>query len=234
MKKTTLILTCIMFFGCAEMQQVLNSLPQDGISNFDISNGLKAALDQGINKQVSKLTATDGFFKNELVKILLPEELKAVDRGLRNIGLGALADQGLRLMNRAAEDAVKEATPIFVEAVKNISFNDARNILMGGENAATTFLQNNTTNALYQKFSPVIQNSFNKVGADRAWKDIITKYNTIPMVNKVNPDLNDYVTNQALNGVFKMIAIEEKNIRTNINSRGTDLLKRVFGLQDKK
>lgn len=234
MKKISLVALIFVLVSCNEMQQVLSSLPQDGVSNFDISNGLKAALNQGIDKQVKKLTSTDGFFRNELVKILLPQELQVVDEGLRKIGLSSLADEGLRLINRAAEDAVKEATPIFVDAISNMSFNDARNILMGTENTATSYLENTTKAALYQRFSPVVKNSFDKVGADKVWRDIISKYNSIPLVNKVNPDLNDYVTNQAMNGVFRMIEVEEKDIRSNLSSRGTDLLKRVFGLQDKK
>ena len=138
------------------------------------------------------------------------------------------------MLNRAAEDAVKEATPIFVSAVKNMSFTDAKNILLGNQNAATTYLQNSTTTALYGKFNPVIKTSFEKVGADVVWKNIINKYNTIPLVKKVNPDLTDYTTNQALAGVFKMIAVEEKDIRTNINARTTPILKSVFAMQDKK
>jgi len=200
----------------------------------DIASGLKEALNNGISKQVTKLTATDGFYKNQMVKILLPEELKKVDSGLRKIGLGSLADEGLKAMNRTAEDAVKTATPIFVDAVKGMTFTDARNILMGNENAATLYLQNSTSTALYGKFNPVIKNSFSKVGADKVWTNIITKYNSIPFVQKVNPDLTDYVTNQAMNGVFKMVAVEEKNIRTNLASRTSELLKRVFAIQDKK
>ena len=137
------------------------------------------------------------------------------------------------MLNRAAEDAVKEATPIFVDAVRNMSFADARGILMGSQNSATSYLQNSTSTALYGKFNPVIKNSFTKVGADKVWANIITKYNSIPLVNKVNPDLTDYVTNQAMNGVFKMVAVEEKNIRTNINARTSVLLQKVFAMQDK-
>ena len=118
-------------------------------------------------------------YKNEAVKILLPDELKKVDSSLRKIGLGSLADEGLKVLNRAAEDAVKEATPLFVDAVKNMSFSDAKTILMGSENAATTYLQNATSTALYGKFNPVIKNSFTKVGADQVWTNIITKYNSI-------------------------------------------------------
>ncbi|WP_394760287.1 DUF4197 domain-containing protein [Flavobacterium sp.] len=235
MKKSILLLAILPFFGCAELQQVANQLP--GIleqGNVDISAGLKEALNNGISKQVTKLTATDGFFKNEAVKILLPEELKKVDAGLRKIGMSKLADDGLRAINRTAEDAVKEATPIFVDAVTGMSFTDAKNILMGNESAATTYLQGSTSTALYGKFNPVIKNSFAKVGADKIWTNIITKYNSIPLVKKVNPDLTDYVTNQAMNGVFKMIAVEEKDIRTNINARTSNLLKNVFAMQDKK
>jgi hypothetical protein len=214
------------------MQQVMNQLPQS--QSIDISGGLKEALNNGISKQVTKLTAIDGFYKNEMVKILLPEELKKVDSSLRKIGLSSLADEGLKVLNRAAEDAVKEATPIFVDAVMNMSFTDAKTILMGNENSATNYLQNSTSTALYGKFNPVIKNSFTKVGADKVWANIITKYNGIPFVKKVNPDLTDYVTNQAMVGVFKMIAVEEKNIRTNLNSRTSVLLQKVFAMQDKR
>lgn len=227
------VLSCFMV-SCAELQQVVNQLPIEGISQTEIASGLKEALNNGISNQVSKLTATDGFFKNEMVKILLPEELKKVDKGLRDIGMSKLADEGLKVLNRAAEDAVKEATPIFVDAVRNMTFTDAKNILMGGENSATTYLQNSTSSSLYSKFNPVIKNSFAKVGADKVWTNIITKYNSIPLVKKVNPDLTDYTTNKAMEGVFKMVAVEEKNIRTDIKSRTTDLLKRVFALQDNK
>jgi hypothetical protein len=172
------------------------------------------------------------FIKNQLVKILLPEELQKVDKTLRDIGLSSLADEGLKVLNRAAEDAVKGATPIFVDAVKQITFSDAKNILLGNDTAATSYLQGRTNSALYSKFNPVIQNSFAKVGADQVWTNIITKYNSIPFVNKVNPDLTDYVTNEALKGVYTMIGVEEKNIRTKISSRSTTLLKQVFALQD--
>ncbi|NMH24654.1 DUF4197 domain-containing protein [Flavobacterium solisilvae] len=235
MKNILLLLGCFTLISCAELQQVANQLPNLGqTQSLDISGGLKEALNNGISKQVSKLTSVDGFFKNEMVKILLPEELQKVDKTLRQIGMGSLADEGLKVLNRAAEDAVKESTPIFVDAVKNMSFTDAKNILMGNESAATTYLQNSTTTALYAKFNPVIKNSFTKVGADKIWNQIITKYNAVPLVKKVNPDLTDYTTNKALEGVFKMIAVEEKNIRTNISARTSTLLQNVFAMQDKK
>jgi|TARA_R110002033_G_scaffold49247_1_gene95807 hypothetical protein len=233
MKKVLLAVILFQFIGCSELQQVVNQLPQGGtLGNEEIAKGLKEALNMGIDKQVSKLTQTDGFFGNELVKIMLPEELQKVDKTLRDIGLSSLADEGLKILNRAAEDAVGEATPIFVNAVKGMTFSDAKNILLGSDNAATIYLTNATQTELYNKFNPVIKNSFEKVGADKIWNNLITRYNNIPLTNNVNPDLTDYVTQEALNGVFTMIAVEEKEIRNKVSSRTTDVLRKVFALQD--
>jgi len=233
-KKAILLVLMIQLSACGELQQIVNQLPQGeaGISNLEIAQGLREALNMGIDKQVSRLTQTDGFYKNELVKILLPEELQKVDKTLRDIGLGNLADEGLKVLNRAAEDAVKEATPIFVDAVKGITFNDAKTILLGGDDAATQYLSNRTQTPLYGKFNPIIKNSFEKVGADVIWNNLITRYNSIPLTKKVNPDLTDYVTNEALEGVYTMVAVEEKEIRTKISSRTTELLRKIFKLQD--
>lgn len=234
MKKFIILCIAISLSSCDELQQVVNNLPQDGniLSDAQIGAGLKDALQLGIDKQVSKLTAKDGFFKNELTKILLPEELRKVDKTLRDVGLGNLADEGLKVLNRAAEDAVKEATPIFIDAVKGITFADAKNILIGSDDAATQYLTSRTQQELYNKFNPVIKNSFSKVGADQIWENLINRYNSIPLTNNVNPNLTDYVTQEALKGVYKMIAVEEKEIRTKYTSRTTDLLKKVFALQD--
>jgi len=234
LRKLLVFIFVFNFTACAELQQVVDQLPDGtpGISNTDIASGLRQALDLGIDKQVSKLTQKDGFFKNDLVKILLPEELKKVDKALRDIGLSSLADEGLKVLNRAAEDAVGEATPIFVNAVKDITFTDAKNILLGSDNAATQYLTGKTQTALYDKFHPVINKSFHDVGADQIWSNLITKYNTLPFTNDVNTDLTSYVTKEALKGVYTMIAVEEKEIRNKISSRTTDLLKKVFALQD--
>jgi hypothetical protein len=235
MKKIIFIFLILTASGCADLAKILNSLPASSTSSsIDIAGGLKEALKKGISSQVSKLTATDGFYNNALVKINLPDELKVVEQALRNIGLGSLADKGIKMLNTAASDAVKEATPIFVTAVTSMTFSDAKTILMGSQDAATQYLKRTTTNSLYAKFFPVVKNSFSKVGADVVWKEIITKYNSIPFVTKLNPDLNDYVTKKALDGVYKMIAIEEKNIRTNIQARTSTLLQKVFAMQDKK
>jgi len=233
-RKALVFLLIFNLTACAELQQVVNQLPQTGgaLGNTDIAAGLRQALELGIDKQVTKLTQTDGFLNNNLVKIMLPEELQKVDKTLRDIGLGSLADEGLKILNRAAEDAVKEATPIFVNAVKEITFADAKNILLGSNDAATQYLTTKTETALYDKFNPVIKSSFSKVGADQIWSNLITKYNTIPFTKSVNPDLTDYVTEQALKGVFTMIAVEETEIRTKVGSRTTALLQKVFALQD--
>ncbi|RXG24789.1 DUF4197 domain-containing protein [Leeuwenhoekiella aequorea] len=233
MKKLIAVIAVLFLSGCAELQSVVNNLPnQVGVDNTTIASGLRQALDFGIDKQVTKLTQEDGYYGNPLVKILLPEELQKVDNTLRSVGLGSLADEGLKVLNRAAEDAVSTATPIFVDAVKQITFNDAKNILLGSDNSATQYLENKTNAALYAKFNPIIEQSFNKVGADKIWSNLITKYNALPLTNDVNPDLTDYVTNQALKGVYTMIAVEEKDIRTNTAARTTTLLQKVFALQD--
>jgi hypothetical protein len=228
-----LLIALVTLQSCADLQAIASQLPLGGpLSQADIGNGLRQALEKGVTREVSKLSATDGFFKNEAVKILLPQELQYVDRGLRKIGLGGVADEGLKLLNRAAEKATKEALPIFVDAVKDITFADAKDILLGDQRAATAYLQSKTQKELYDKFSPVIDKNLGKVGATKLWSDAITRYNTIPLLNDVNPDLRDYVTQKALDGVFTMIAKEEVQIRTQVNTRTTDLLKRVFSLQD--
>jgi len=234
MKKLLCLIAIFTLCSCAELQDIASQLPQSGygITNTEIAAGLRQALDFGIDKQVTKLTQEDGFFKNELVKITLPAELQKVDKTLRGVGLDNLANQGLKVLNRAAEDAVKEATPIFVNAVREITFNDARNILLGQDDAATQYLIGKTKSQLYDKFSPIITNSLDKVGANQIWSTIIQRYNSIPLTNKVNPDLSDYVTSEALDGVYIMIALEEKDIRDDISARTTPLLKRVFSLQD--
>lgn len=232
MKKIGIVLCILVFSACSELQQIVNQLPEGGITNAQIASGLKEALDNGISNQVSTLAAKDGFFKNELVKIVLPEELQKVDATLRKIGLSNLADEGLKVLNRAAEDAVGEGIPIFVDAIKNMSFQDARNILLGDNRAATTYLKGATETALFEKFEPIIQSSFEKVGADVIWANLISKYNSIPLTKNVNPDLSNYVTTEALDGVYTMVAIEEEAIRNTISKRTSDLLRRVFALQD--
>ena len=237
MKKLVLLLVLLPFLGTAQLKKKIikkATAITKTLTDSDYGAALKEALNKGVTDQVSKLTAVDGFYKNEAVKILMPEELQKVDKMLRKMGMANLADDGIRALNRAAEDAVKEATPIFVTTIKNITITDAKAILLGEQNAATMYLQKSTTKPLYDKFNPVVKESIGRVGADVVWTNIIEKYNKIPLIAKVNPDITDYVTNKALDGVFTMITVEEKNIRTNVGARTSDLLKKAFAIQDKK
>lgn len=234
MRKITILSLFFCFFACAELQSISENLPQSGygLSQTDIANGLKQALEKGVTQEVTKLAKENGFYANELVRINLPEELQKVEKALRDIGMGNLADKGVQALNNAAEDAVSTAIPIFMDAVKDMSFTDAKNILLGDDRAATTYLESRTNTALYNEFSPIIRNSFEKVGADKIWSNIITQYNKIPFTENVNSNLTDYVTGEALKGVYTMIAVEEKEIRNNFEARTTDLLQKVFALQD--
>ena len=233
MKKIVLLVSSFFCLSsCADLQSVMNSTQQSGaLSSVDISNGLKQALELGIAQGVDLLSQKDGYYGNSLAKILFPEPLQKVDNTLRSIGLGSLSDEGVKLLNRAAEDAVTEAKPIFINAVKNLSFSDATAILTGGKNAATDYLKKTTTQSLIQAFSPKIQASLGKVGADQVWSSIIDKYNAVPLVTKVNPDLTSYVTEKAIDGLFLQIAQKEEDIRTNVASRTTPLLQKVFAKQ---
>ncbi|HEX9981202.1 MAG TPA: DUF4197 domain-containing protein [Flavobacterium sp.] len=240
MKNTLLLLLLLIpFISNAQLDGLIKKANDKltspgGSGTSEIGSGLKEALNKGVTKQVAKLTEVDGFYRNELVKIAMPEELKKVDKALRKMGMGDLADEGVKSLNRAAEDAVKEATPIFIDAIKGMTIKDAKNILFGTDDAATDYLKGSTSSALYDKFLPVVKSSIGKVGADKIWAGIISKYNGLPLVSKVNPDINDYVTDKAMEGVFKMIAVEEKNIRTDLSARTSPILKRVFAMQDKK
>ncbi len=239
MKKISIAFVALFtMISCAELQHIMTSTQQNPensptqISNSQIALGLKEALNIGVEKGVHQLSQPGGFFKNEAVKILLPKELQVLDETLRKIGLGSLADEGLKLLNNAAEDAVSSAAPIFTQAIRDITFNDARNILLGNNTAATNYLQGKTTQQLIATFQPSIQQSLGKVGADKVWAKIIRKYNFITGKN-LNTDLSSYVTQEAVKGVFTMVAEKEKDIRSNVFSRTTSLLKKVFALQDK-
>ncbi|MFB5945604.1 DUF4197 domain-containing protein [Albibacterium profundi] len=202
-----------------------------GISTGETSDALKQALNMGVKEGIQKLGAEDGFFKNELVKILLPKELQKVDAALRRFGLSSLADQGLLLLNRAAEDAVKEGAPIFANAITSMTFDDAKDILLGDSVAATNYLKNKTSEQLFAAFKPKVENSLGKVGADKVWEQIITKYNGFTR-QSIETDLNAYVTQETVSGVFKMVAEKENELRDNPIFRTTSLLKKVFGAVD--
>ncbi|WP_419495075.1 DUF4197 domain-containing protein [Chryseobacterium bernardetii] len=201
------------------------------LTSTQISSGLKEALSIGVTDGVKKLALTDGFLKNEAVKILMPEKLRKVDMTLRSVGLGSLADEGVKLLNRAAEDAVTEAAPIFTNAITSMTITDAKNILLGSNNAATNYLQSKTQSQLFTAFQPKVKASLGKVGADAVWKNLISKYNTFTG-QSVTTDLNEYVTTETINGVFKMVADKENRIRNTPAMRTTSILQKVFGAQD--
>ena len=236
MKKIALLLAFPLLFvlnGCAELQTVVNNLPQIGsATEGEVGQGLKQALEFGVTEGVNILGQQDGYFRDQAVRILLPNELQVVDRTLRSIGLSALADEGLKVLNRAAEDAVSEAKPIFLNAIRGITFQDAMGILTGDNQAATTYLKNRTTAQLVTAFEPKIQTSLDRVGANEVWSNIIQKYNQVPLVKPVNPNLTEYVTQKAVDGLFVKVAAKETEIRNNISARTTPLLQRVFAMQD--
>jgi len=199
------------------------------LTSAEVGEGLKEALINGISKGSDQVSQLDGYFKNPEIKIPFPPEVKKVESTLRDIGLGSEVDKFIMTLNRGAEDAAKEAKPIFISAIKSMTIQDAWAILKGEDNAATEYLRKTTSLQLKEKFKPVIQNSLSKVNATKYYGDLVTRYNKIPFVEKVNPNLDDYATDKAIEGLFIMIAKEEKNIRMDPVARTTDLLKRVFG-----
>jgi hypothetical protein len=197
------------------------------LSTDEIVSGLKEALSVGAQRGTDKLSAADGFFKNAALKILMPPEAKKVEETLRSFGMGKQVDQAILAMNRAAEDAAKSAAPIFINAVKSMTIDDAVGILKGGDNAATNYLKSKTTAQLTEAFRPVIDNSLKKVDATKYWNTVFTNYNKVSK-EKVNPDLPAYVTEKALAGIFVQLAEEEKSIRKDPAARTTEILKKVF------
>lgn len=197
----------------------------------EVAAGLKEALTNGVSKGSDLTSKVDGYFKNPEIKIPFPPDVKKVETRLRQMGLGGEVDKFVLSLNRGAEDAAKEAKPIFVAAIKQMTIDDAFSILKGEPDAATQFLKKTTTSQLKEKFKPVVQKSLDKVSATQYYGDLVGTYNKIPLVQKVNPDLNEYATDLAIQGLFIMIAKEEKDIRQNPLARTSDLLKKVFGSQ---
>ncbi len=198
-------------------------------TNLEIGTALKDALTQGTAKSADKLSAANGFFADAEVKLLFPPEAQKVESRLRQLGQGALCDKIILSMNRAAEDAAGQAKPIFIDAIKKMTLDDVKNILLGSNNSATEYFKRTTTDALSIAFKPVIQNSLNKVGATQYYTQGATLYNKVPFVSKVNPDIADYATQKTIDGLFIKIAAEELNIRTNLNARPTAVMQKVFG-----
>lgn len=228
-------MTTLILVSCdpKDFQKVLDGLGNVPLSNTDVAAGLKQALDLGVGESVKTLSANNGYY-NSIYKILLPEEAGVVIDRLKFIpGFSNLEQEAIKKINQAAEDAAQKAGPIFISAIKQMTIEDAMSILMGNQNAATQYLNNKTYNALYNEFKPLMVTSLNKFGALDLWSDAINSYNSIPFINKVNPDLADHVCNKALIGLFALIEKKEAGIRTDISQRSTELLQRVFSRQDK-
>jgi hypothetical protein len=210
-----------------EVNKALGS--EQPLTTDEVAAGLKEALIKGTSTGSDQASMLDGYFKNPQIKIPLPPDIQKIETKLRNIGLGSEVDKFILTLNRGAEDAAKEAKPIFIGAIKQMTVQDAWGILKGSDRAATDYLKKTTSAALREKFQPVIANSLNKVEATKYYSTIVTKYNQIPLVEKINPDLNDYATTKAMDGLFLLISNEEKKIREDPLARTTELLKKVFG-----
>ena len=200
-----------------------------GLSQDDAAKGIKEALINGVTKGSDLVSKLDGYYKNPEIKIPFPSEAKKVESTLRSIGMGKQADDAILSMNRAAEDAAVGAKDIFIDAVKQMSIQDALAIIKGDTSAATNFLKRTTSAKLTEKFTPVIKSSLEKVNATKYWETAINGYNKIPFVSKMNPDLTAYVTEKAMDGLFSMIAKEEGSIRRDPLARTSEILKKVFG-----
>lgn len=202
-------------------------------SPLEIGSALKDALQQGTVKSTNLLSAVNGYFGNPEVKILFPPEAQKAEKTLRKAGLGKLCDNVILSLNRAAENAAKDAEPIFIDAIKHMSISDVSGILMGPNNSATMYFQKNTTAQLAAKFKPTIQVSLNKVNATKYWAQAAGEYNKLPFVKHLNPDIADYATQKAIDGLFVEIAKEELNIRKNISARTTPAMQKVFSFAAK-
>lgn len=247
MKKVIYLVVCLLTFSVtnvsaqswkalkkkAKQESKKVTLPKNvpsstGLSQEEVGKGLKEALNQGVEKGVTQLNKADGYFKDPAIKIPMPDEAKNVEEKLRSLGQGEKVDEAIESMNRAAEDAAEGAKDIFVAAIKGMTLTDAMSILKGEDDAATKYLNKSTRAELTKMFQPVIKVSLDKVGATKHWTTVFGTYNKLPFVSKVNPNLEEYVTDKALNGLFIQVAKEELLIRKDPAARATDLLKKVF------
>ncbi len=241
-------LTCVLFLlsSCDTLQPLSTGQPgtpgasgtgsPGTVTSVEAASGIKQALSQGLDKSIKSLAVTDGFLGNAAVKILMPPEAQKIESALRGIGLGSLADNFIASMNRAAESAVSEAVPVFTSALSQLTIRDATNILLSGQqDAATAFFKRTTTNDLAGRFSPIVEKALSAHNVAKYWSDVVTRYNQLPLVNeKIETDLNKYVTGKAIDGLFHQVAQEELRIRQNIGgSRTTPLLQKVFEYADK-
>lgn len=227
---TLLISSCFLLSSCDVISQLPGAAGIGPVTQTEAAAGIKEALSQGLVKAVLQLNTTDGFYGDVFYKVLLPPDAKKVENTLRAIGFGSLVDKAVLSINRGAEDAVGYAKPIFVNAIKSMTLNDAIGLVKNGDTSATHFFRVKTTQALIAAFTPVIEQSLQRADATKYYGDVITKYNSLPTTfKKVNPDLTNFVTLRATEALFDLVAKEEKNIRTNFAARTTDILRKVFG-----
>ncbi len=230
MKKLFILCAAIIMLNGCDVLQNLPTTAGGGITEAEAGQGIKEALAQGLTNAVLKLNKEDGFFKDALYKILLPPDAKKIENTLRSLGFNNLVDKAILQINRGAEDAAGYAKPIFVDAVKSMTLQDAIGLVKNGDTSATHFFREKTTEKLIAAFLPVIKSSLDKVEATKYYGDLVTKYNNFPTtIKKINPDLPSFVTGKATDALFDLVAKEEVNIRTNIAARTTDILKKVFG-----
>ena len=242
-KKLCLLFLSGITLGTATQAQILKNLSKTvssaassvkggsatGVSQTDAGNAIKEALAKGVSSGIATLNKTNGFFGSDVYKLLLPPDAIKIGNTLRSVGLGSQVDKAILSINRAAEKAVGYAAPIFADAIKEMTITDALNLIQGSDTAATVYFKGKTTDKLKAAFSPVVKGSLDSTSATKYYGDIVNSYNKLPTTfNKVNPDLQDYVTGMAVNALFDQIAKEEKNIRANPAARTTDLLKKVF------
>ena len=229
MKKILVAVSLIFFLGGCD---VLQNLPAGigGVTEGEAGQGIKEALGQGLAGAVLQLNKTDGFFKDALYKVLLPPDAKKIENTLRELGMGKMVDNAILQINRGAEDAAGYAKPIFADAIKSMTLQDAIGLVKNGDTSATHFFREKTTDKLIAAFLPIIKSSLDKVEATKYYGDVVNTYNNFPTTfKKINPDLQGFVTMKATEALFDLVAKEEINIRTNFAARTSDILKKVFG-----
>lgn len=230
----SILVSSIILNACTSQQisQTIGDVLGQGLTAEEVGSGLKEALSKGATKGAQSASKTDGYYKNPKIRIPMPSEMQNVERTLRQVGLGDEVDNFILTLNRGAEEAAKKATPIFIDAIKAMTIQDAWGILKGEQDAATQYLIRTTSPRLKTEFQPVIEEALKKVNATKYYTEIVTGYNRIPGVKKLNPDLNDYATDKAMEGLFTLVAEEEANIRENPVARTSELLRRVFSQTD--
>ena len=227
MKKTTLCITTLLFISITWFFTA--SQLSAGLDQGTISSGLKEALSMSTERAIAAVGRTDGFYGNQLIKILMPEKLRMVTDVLSKAGMKKQIDAFILSMNRAAEKAAPKAASIFIDAIKGMNMGDAQKILNGGDTAATDFFKEKTAKNIYDAFKPIITASLGQAGTTQQFNNIMNKAKALPLMGNVSFDLDDYVTKKATGGLFLMLGQQEKNIRTNPAARSTELLKTVFG-----